>query len=256
MTTLNMIRGRQVIASLTNQSGGAIIAGDVVIVSTANDESFTTTTSAAYNSTRVGVALESIAAAAAGRVLLEGYAPLVNVSASATRGYYLLTHTVAKQATSQSAYVAGAFGQILKAGTAPSAMIFPVAQSGALGAGLVSTVSFVIDGGGSAITTGVKGDLVIDFACTLNSWTLLADASGAIKIDVWRDVYGSFPPTDADSITNAHEPEIAASGVSAQDTSLGDWTSTAIVAGDVLRFNVDSAATITRCLLSFKVTRT
>lgn len=132
-SSLDLIRGRQVVQTLTNQSGGAIIAGDVVIVSTANDESFTTTTSAAYNSTRVGVAQESIAAAATGRILLEGYAPLVNVSASATRGHYLLTHTVAKQATSQAGYAAGAFGQILKAGTTPSAMIFPVAQVGSAG---------------------------------------------------------------------------------------------------------------------------
>lgn len=131
--TINMLRGRQVVASLTNQSGGAVIAGDVVIVSAANDESFTTTTSASYNTTRVGVALDSIAAAASGRILLEGYAPLVNVSASATRGHYLLTHTVAKQATSQAGYAAGAFGQILKAGTSPSAMIFPVAQVGSAG---------------------------------------------------------------------------------------------------------------------------
>ncbi len=124
------------------------------------------------------------------------------------------------------------------------------------GTGLVSTIMFTIDNGGEAITTGVKGDLVIDFACTLNAWTLLADVSGAIKIDIWRDTYANYPPTDADSLTNAHEPEIAASGVKAQDTSLGDWTSTAIAAGDILRFNVDSAATITRCLIALKVTRT
>lgn len=158
MTTQNMLRGRQVIASLTNQSGGAIIAGDVVIVSAANDESFTTTTSAAYNSTRVGVALESIAAAAAGRVLLEGYAPLVNVSASATRGHYLLTHTVAKQATSQAGYAAGAFGQILKAGTTPSAMIFPVAQVGSAGV----TRSGSTTDGNLAVWNGANADSIKD----------------------------------------------------------------------------------------------
>lgn len=172
MTSLDMIRGRQVIATLTNQSGGAIIAGDVVIVSAANDESFTTTTSAAYNSTRVGVALDSIAAAAAGRILLEGYAPLVNVSASATRGHYLLTHTVAKQATSQAGYAAGAFGQIIKAGTSPSAMIFPVAQVGSAG---VTRSGATIDGNlavwngnnadslkdGGAVPTGGGGDFLV-----------------------------------------------------------------------------------------------
>lgn len=131
-----------------------------------------------------------------------------------------------------------------------------IKDGGAVISSLVSTLMFTIDGGGSAITTGVKGDMLIDFACTINAWTLLADTSGAIKIDIWRDTYASFPPTDADSLTNAHEPEIAASGTNAQDTSLGDWTSTAIVAGDILRFNVDSAATITRCLVALKVTRT
>jgi len=126
----------------------------------------------------------------------------------------------------------------------------------ASGVGLVSTLMFTIDGGGSEIADGVKGDMLVDFACTINAWTLLADASGAIKVDIWRDTYANYPPTDADSLTNAHEPEIAASGVNAQDTSLGDWTSTAIVAGDILRFNVDSATTITRCLVALKVTRT
>lgn len=119
----------------------------------------------------------------------------------------------------------------------------------------VTTITFVIDGGGSAITTGVKGDLEIPFACTLNAWTLLADASGAIKIDIWKDTYANFPPTDADSITNAHEPEIAASGVKAQDTDISDWADVTVDAGDILRFNVDSCATITRVTLSIKATK-
>lgn len=121
-----------------------------------------------------------------------------------------------------------------------------------------STINFIIDGGGSAITSGVKGDVVIDFACNIISWTLLADTAGAIKIDIWRDSYANFPPTDADTITNAHEPEIAASGVKEQDTDLSDWITNppAITAGQTLRFNVDSAATITRCTLALKVQRT
>ena len=130
-----------------------------------------------------------------------------------------------------------------------------VSDTGGGVVGSVATITFVIDGGGSAIATGVKGDLVVDFACTIDAWTLLADTSGAIKIDIWRDTYANYPPTDADSLTNAHEPEIAASGVKAQDTSLGDWTSTAIVAGDVLRFNVDSITSVTRVTLALKVTR-
>lgn len=199
-SSLDLIRGRQVVQALTNQSGGAIIAGDVVIVSTANDESFTTTTSAAYNSTRVGVALESIAAAAAGRILLEGYAPLVNVSASATRGHYLLTHTVAKQATSQAGYAAGAFGQILKAGTSPSAMIFPVAQVGSAGIGgsSGSTDNAIIraDGTGGATvqsslaTVDDSGGVNIPTGQTYNingsPHTHAAGASGLLAITAYK----------------------------------------------------------------------
>src|SRR3954463_1026218 len=89
--------GRRIVVPLTNKSGGGVIAGDVVIIDTSNDSAFTTTTSAAFTG-GVGVAQETIANNATGRVLIAGYAALVNVSASVTRGQYGTTHTVAKQA--------------------------------------------------------------------------------------------------------------------------------------------------------------
>ena len=99
--------------------------------------------------------------------------------------------------------------------------------------------------------------MVVDFACTINSWTILADAAGAIVIDVWRDSYANFPPTDADAMPGAgKEPTIAASNANAQDTTITDWTTDDIAAGDVLRFNVDSCTTIKRATLALKVTRT
>jgi hypothetical protein len=121
---------------------------------------------------------------------------------------------------------------------------------------LISTINVVIDGGGSAITTGVKGDVMVDFNCTINAWTLLADRSGDIVVDIWREELGDFPPTDADSMCSGKEPTIAASGTNAQDTTITDWTSDDIVAGDILRFNVDSCTTIQRATLALKVTRT
>ena len=119
---------------------------------------------------------------------------------------------------------------------------------------MVQTVNFVIDGGGSAITTGVKGDLVIDYACTINSATLLADQSGSIVIDIWKDSYANFPPTVADTITASAKPTLSGAQKS-QDTTLTGWT-TSIAAGETLRFNVDSVATVQRVTLSLKVTRT
>jgi len=118
------------------------------------------------------------------------------------------------------------------------------------------TINYVIDGGGVAIATGVKGDLVIDFPCVLTSWSILADQSGAIVIDVWKDTYANFPPVDADAMPGAgKEPTITASAAKSQDTDITDWASNRVAAGDVLRFNVDSCTTITRATLSFKATR-
>jgi hypothetical protein len=119
------------------------------------------------------------------------------------------------------------------------------------------TITFIIDGGGSAITTGQKGHLEIPFACTLTGWTLMADVAGAIVIDIWKDTYANFPPTNADAMPGAgKEPTIAATNQKAQDTNISDWATVAISAGDILAFNVDSCATITRVTLSLKAVKT
>ncbi len=118
--------------------------------------------------------------------------------------------------------------------------------------GTTRAIEFVIDGGGSAITTGVKGYLEIPFACTINRVTLLADQSGSIVVDVWKDTYANYPPVDADSITASAVPAISGA-TKDQDSTLTGWT-TAISAGDILGFNVDSIATCQRVTISLKVT--
>jgi hypothetical protein len=117
------------------------------------------------------------------------------------------------------------------------------------------SINFVIDGGGSAITTGIKGDLQVDFACTISSWTLLADQSGSIVVDIWRDTLGNFPPTDADAMPGAGKEPTITTATNATDTTITDWTSDDITAGDILRINVDSCTTIQRCTLVLKVVR-
>lgn len=115
-------------------------------------------------------------------------------------------------------------------------------------------VAFIIDGGGSAITTGIKGDLYFDFGCTINQVTMLADQSGSIVVDIWKDTYANYPPTDADSITASAPPTIS-TATKSQDSTLTGWTTT-IAAGSSLRFNVDSITSITRVAIILKVTRT
>lgn len=117
------------------------------------------------------------------------------------------------------------------------------------------TAQVIIDGGGAAISTGVKGDMgPMDFAGEIEAVTLLADQSGSIVIDIWKDSYANYPPTDADSIT-ASAPPTLSSAVKSQDTTLTGWTKTFAV-GDIFRFNVDSAAAVQRVTLALKLRKT
>jgi len=111
----------------------------------------------------------------------------------------------------------------------------------------------VIDGGGSAIETGIKGDIEVPFDCTITSVTMLADQSGSIVVDIWKQAYADFPPEDAQTITSVTPPTIT-TAVKSQDSTLTDWT-TSLTKGDTLRFNVDSITTIERVTLSLKVNK-
>ena len=119
---------------------------------------------------------------------------------------------------------------------------------------LIDKVGITIDGGGSAITTGIKGYIEVPYNCTILAVTMLADQSGSAVVDIWKDTYANYPPTDADTITAAAVPTISAATKS-QDNTLTGWT-TSTTAGDILGFNVDSAATIERLTLILKVKKT
>lgn len=115
-------------------------------------------------------------------------------------------------------------------------------------------LQLIIDGGGSAITTGIKGDLVVPYNCTILGWDILGDTSGSIVVDVWKDTYANFPPTVADTIANSEKPTLS-SATKNQDTSLSSFATT-LTRNDILRFNVDSASTVTRVTLSLRIKRT
>ena len=113
-------------------------------------------------------------------------------------------------------------------------------------------VSFVIDGGGTAITTGQKGHFAVP-AGEIVEVVLLANASGSIVLDLWRDTYANYPPVVGDSICASAKPTLA-SAVKAQDTTLTGWTTT-VAEGDIIAVNVDSAATVTRVTLALRIVR-
>ena len=146
----------------------------------------------------------------------------------------------------------GVTGKLVKPATGTG---FVKSVSGVYSAGpLIQTLGLSFDGAGAVLATGVKGDLYVPFACTITGVVMLADVSGSAVIDIWKDSYANYAPTVADTITASAKPTIS-SGIKSLDTTLTGWT-TAIAAGDSLRFNLDSVATITRLTLQLTVSRT
>lgn len=131
-------------------------------------------------------------------------------------------------------------------GTFAAPVIAPVTRYGVIG--------MVIDGGGSVITTGIKGFLEIPFACTILGWTLLStDASalaGSATIDIWKDTFALYPPTLGDTITGGSKPSLSA--VNKNTGGVSGWNVN-ITAGDILGFNVDLATTVTKVTLTLKI---
>lgn len=130
---------------------------------------------------------------------------------------------------------------------------FLTALAGLATSPLIHTVTFIIDGAGQVVSTGVKGDLVLDYAHSITGVTLLADQSGSVVVDIWRDTYANYPPTVADTITAAAKPTLS-SAAKSKDTTLTGWSKDGN-AGDSYRFNVDSAATLTRVSVILTLTR-
>lgn len=119
---------------------------------------------------------------------------------------------------------------------------------------LLSSFGVTLDGGGSAITTGVKGFISIPYNGAIQSWDIFADQSGSIVLDIWKDTFANAPPTVADTIAGSEKPTLSSASKN-QDTNLTTWT-TSVSAGDVIGFNVDSASTVTRVTVVIKIKKT
>lgn len=146
-----------------------------------------------------------------------------------------------------------------RTGLALASSLAPVATSGSYAdltskPSLTGSVNVEFHGGGAAIAVGSEAIVRMNFACTLVGWEIYSKQTGSIVVDVQRDTFANYPPTAGDSIAASAKPTISSSN-KAQNTTLTGWT-TAVSAGDILRFNVDSATTVEDVFLSLRYTRT
>ena len=147
-------------------------------------------------------------------------------------------------------------GQVALPGTGPVGPTLPNLVAGPfISKAKINTtgMTFIIDGGGVAITAGQKGHIEMAFRASIQGWTIVADQAGDIVVDIWKDTYANFPPTVADTITGTEKPTLVAAQKN-QDLTLTTWT-TGLAVGDILAFNVDSVATVTRVAVCLRAVR-
>jgi hypothetical protein len=124
---------------------------------------------------------------------------------------------------------------------------------GSASTGSLYAVGGVIDGGGTAIATGLKFWVEAPAAGTIVAARMISDQSGSLVVDVWKSGYSGAPPSSGNSITASAKPTLA-SAQKYEDVSLVGWTKT-VTAGDWFYFNVDSATTITKATISLTISR-
>lgn len=133
----------------------------------------------------------------------------------------------------------------------------PAGPTGPAGdSGHIVPVTWVLDEGGAAITTGEKAVVEIPFGCTIIGWSLLADAGvgDSVSFDIWKCPRGSYPPTIADSIVGTIAPSLSGVNV-AGSSDLTGWT-TYVAADDVLMAVCATASGVTSVTLTLKVQKT
>ena len=141
--------------------------------------------------------------------------------------------------------------QGVKGDTGPQGIIGPQGPMGLTGppGSTAGALGMTIDGGGAAITAGIKGYLSVPFACTITGWDIAADQAGSISIDVIRKA-GAIPAA-GDKISGSSPIALSAAQL-AQNGSIAGWTGS-IAAGDVVAFNVTSVTTVTRVTAELRV---
>lgn len=114
-----------------------------------------------------------------------------------------------------------------------------------------TSFTFVFDGGGSTLLTGLKTYFRIPCDCTITRASLMANQIGNLVVDIWVDSFANFPPTVGDSITGGNKPTLNNAN-KFEDNTLAGW-SLSLTEGDILAINIDSVDTITLTTLELQV---
>lgn len=119
------------------------------------------------------------------------------------------------------------------------------------------TMNFLIAGGGSAITAGIKGWLGVDDPYFITGIELLADAAGTFQLDIQRTNFTTTPPpavpTFASIIGSGTVPALTALTRTYQDNQLLSWSSRQLLPDDIVQFDVTLAGSATLVLVKIRL---
>ena len=108
-----------------------------------------------------------------------------------------------------------------------------------------------IDGASAAITSGIKGNVIVPFSGQIQSWEILSNVSGNTSIDVLKSTFSTFSADTGTTITGGDYISLS-SNYKNINTNLSAWT-VSFNAGDIFTFQVLSANTISRANILIKV---
>jgi hypothetical protein len=106
----------------------------------------------------------------------------------------------------------------------------------------LSSIEFVIDGGGSAITTGIKGYIRCPIPALIYEWGIMADQGGSIVVDIFG-ANNAIPTTSIVGVGN--KPTLSAQQYSGM-IGVSGWTNATLGVGEWIAFSVSSASNVTR----------
>ena len=118
-------------------------------------------------------------------------------------------------------------------------------------ADLTRTINFVHSSGSQDMTAGTKGELTIDVTGQIDTWTIVGDVNGFLRVDIERCNFNDYP-NGFTSICGTDFPTIANGTLKGNNDNLTVWDKT-LVAGDILRFKVQGVTSIRRFMLGLKV---
>lgn len=121
---------------------------------------------------------------------------------------------------------------------------------------------YIIDGGGGAITTGVKAPIRVEYNMSVTDVSLSADQAGSIDIDpLYRATWDSDVLTTSDSNTTASSSDggttdkmlqIVTNTISSDTFPAALWTTTSLAQGGSIGFRVHAITTLTRVTVSVR----